>query len=327
MSRRLLPAVLASGLVVGAVVATFVLWQRADVQGAADEEPLVAIEADATIAPRVVLFGDTVFANVDVVLDPERVDPGSVRVAVDFAPFEVVGRPERRRLSSRSGVALRTTYALRCLTGACVPSQRSATYELEPVRISFAGRGAETVDDVPLAAPLPAVHVYSRFAAISSRSEGDSTPWRADLLSLPAASYRLAPRSLVALLLAAAALLAAGSVTVAAVAWPRRRPLPPPPEPEPEPVHVPSPLEQALAFLERSLREDGGGDQRRALELVAEELELAEWGDRELARAARALAWSEDVPPVGETTRLAARVRDALPREQGSPENGNGSVG
>ena len=44
------------------------------------------------------------------------------------------------------------------------------------------------------------------------------------------------------------------------------------------PERVLSPLEQALALLEEAVRVNGAADQRRALELVAEELELAEWG-------------------------------------------------
>jgi hypothetical protein len=116
-----------------------------------------------------------------------------------------------------------------------------------------------------------------------------------------------------ALLLAAAALAAIAAMALGYLAWPPRVPAAPP-EPEPEPPPEPlSPLEQALVLLEQSIRVDGATDQRRALELVAEELELAEWGDRDLARTARALAWSKGVPPVVETTRLAARVRAELP--------------
>jgi len=129
------------------------------------------------------------------------------------------------------------------------------------------------------------------------------------------------------LLLLGAALLACAGVVLAVSAWPRRQPAPAPePEPEPEPEPALSPLEQALALLERSIRVDGAAAQRRALELVAEELELSEWGDPQLAGTARALAWSEDVPPVAETSRLAARVRSALPHEVENPENGNGHV-
>jgi len=324
--RRAAVLVLTAG-VVGALATAFLVWERADGQVGRLPEPLVAIDAEATIAPRVVLFGDTVFAHVDVVVDPSRIDPDSVRIAVDFAPFEVVDRPERRRQESRAGVFMRTTFTLRCLTGTCVPSQRSATYDLEPARIAFAAAGEERVDVAPLTAALPTVHVVSRFSALSSRSDGGTTPWQADLLSLPPVSYRVSPGSLTALLLLGAALLACAGVVLAVSAWPRRQPAPAPePEPEPEPEPALSPLEQALALLERSIRVDGAAAQRRALELVAEELELSEWGDRQLAGTARALAWSEDVPPVAETSRLAARVRSALPHEVENAENGNGHV-
>jgi hypothetical protein len=37
------------------------------------------------------------------------------------------------------------------------------------------------------------------------------------------------------------------------------------------------------------------------------------------------LAWSEDVPPVELTTRLAARVRSALPVVEEPSENGDGN--
>ena len=60
------------------------------------------------------------------------------------------------------------------------------------------------------------------------------------------------------------------------------------------------------------MRVNGAADQRRALELVAEELERAAWGDPTLANTARALAWSEAVPPVDQTSELAARVRAVL---------------
>ena len=87
-----------------------------------------------------------------------------------------------------------------------------------------------------------------------------------------------------------------------------------------------SPLEQALVLLEQSIRTNGAAAQRRALEQVAEQLELSDWGDAQLAREARVLAWSEDVPPVEETTSLAARVRSVLPEVEEPEENGDGRV-
>ena len=66
---------------------------------------------------------------------------------------------------------------------------------------------------------------------------------------------------------------------------------------------MPTPLEQALALLEAPAA-NGGQDRRRALELVAEEVER--WGDDDLALSARTLAWSEDSPEGDETRALAA---------------------
>ena len=50
---------------------------------------------------------------------------------------------------------------------------------------------------------------------------------------------------------------------------------------------------------------------------------MADWGDPELARSAKALAWSEGSPPVELTSSLAARVRSVLPQDEAeSPEEG-----
>ena len=71
------------------------------------------------------------------------------------------------------------------------------------------------------------------------------------------------------------------------------------------------------------MRSNGGADQRRALELVAEELEARDF-DKALARRARDLAWSEDVPPVSKTRVLATQVRAAIvvdePEDDGTGE-------
>jgi hypothetical protein len=116
-----------------------------------------------------------------------------------------------------------------------------------------------------------------------------------------------------------AVLLAAGGAALAYVALPRRAPPEPEPEPEPEPVIVLTPLEQALELLEDASRADGVEDRRRALELVAEVLDL---DHPELARSARTLAWSEDDPEVEQTSGLATRVRGTIDAHG----NGNGRV-
>jgi hypothetical protein len=169
--------------------------------------------------------------------------------------------------------------------------------------------------------------VYSRYTAASFEDAATPAPWRADVGTLPAVSYHVSPALALALLLAASALLVASAGVLVYAAWPRRAPASPP-EPEPEPIPSLTPLEQALALLEESVRSNGAGDQRRALELVAEELE--EWGDEALAGAARVLAWSEGIPEPEETRELAGRVRAELERELSEraelDQNGAGRV-
>lgn len=323
--RHMLPLI---GLVVVAAASTFVavllvVWRSGEETTAPRRvETSPAIEAQASFTPKLVLFGDTVRAYVDVMLDTERVDPGSVRVAADFSPFEVVGQPERRIVSAGEQAHVRTIFVLRCVTGACAQSGQSARYEFAPGRVAFSGVPQARGDD-SIRVALPRLRVYSRFTASDLEAIGrTSTPWEADLVTLPAPSYRFVPAVLVAFLIAGAALAALGAAALAYVAWPRRDVAPPvEPEPEAAPERVLSPLEQALALLEEAVRVNGAADQRRALELVAEELELAEWGDPDLAPAARALAWSKDVPPVEKTSGLAARVRSVLLENDDAPEN------
>ena len=323
--RHMLPVL---GLVAVAAASAFaavlvVVWRGGeDTTAAPRHEASPAIEAQASFTPRLVLFGDTVRAHVDVMLDTERVDPGSVRVASDFSPFEVVGQPDRRIVFAGEQAYLRTTFVLRCVTAACAQTGQSARYEFAPGRVAFSDSARRLPGQDSIRVSWPRLRVYSRFTASDLEGSGRaSTPWEADLITLPAPSYRVAPAVLVVLLVAGAALAALGAVALAYMAWPRRAPAPfAEPEPEIAP-QVLSPLEQALVLLEEAVRVNGAADQRRALELVAEELELAEWGDPDLARAVRALAWSKDIPPVEETSGLAARVRSVLPEIEDTPED------
>jgi hypothetical protein len=175
---------------------------------------------------------------------------------------------------------------------------------------------------------LPAVRVYPRLTDVVPGDDSrPSVPWQADLVSLPAPSFRVAPSMLVLLLLLGALGATAGAVALGYAAWPPAAAAPPPePAPLPPPAPALSPLEQALVLLENAVRVDGAADQRRALELVAEELERAAWGDPKLAQAARALAWSEGVPPVRQTTELAARVRSVLDETYETHRNGDGNA-
>lgn len=322
----LLAAAVGAAALLGALVVVLVGRQGGGEASSPSAESLPEIEAGVVVAPREVLFGDTVQARFEIVVDKERVDPGSVRVAADFSPWDVVGKSATRRQDDGDASYLRTTFVLRCLTGTCLPSGQSARYDFRPARIAFGAPRDQRIAESSIELPLPPIRVYSRFAAATRDADPFSSPWRADVLSLPAVSYGLAPGVLLAVLLGGAAIAAIAGVALAYVAWPRRLPAPPPEPPPPAPVPVLSPLEQALVLLEHSIRTNGAAAQRRALEQVAEQLELSDWGDPKLAREAKVLAWSEDVPPVEETTSLAARVRSVLPAVEEQDENGDGRV-
>jgi hypothetical protein len=284
--------------------------------------PAVGIEARGSLEPRIILFGDTIKAYVDVFLDRRKVEPGSVRVSTEFLPWEVVGPQVRTRRDSGANTYLRTTFRLRCTSSPCLPNNTASALEFTPARLSYSTTAAAPGDRRSIAVDWPVLIVYSRFAAANAEgsTSSSSTLWRADLESFSSATYGIAPRVLLPILLALVVLLAAAGVGLAYLAIPRRAAAPEPePEPEPEPLPTLTPLEQALELLEDASRADGAEDRRRALELVADVLDF---DHSELARAARTLAWSEHDPLVEQTSGLATRVRTTIDLS----ENGNGRV-
>ena len=307
--------------VLSTLVVVLIAWGRA--RGAesvpiAEDEP--AIQARTDLSPRKVLFGDTVTALVEVTLDRNRVDPDSVRVHADFAPWRRLANPERVRRDGETTISFRTTYVLRCLTSACVSTDVAAVQN--DTEIQSFGQAQVTYatpeesgssSRVSLRVPWPRLTVGARFSARDALSAGASTSgWRADLLSLPAFSYRVTPDLLFALLLSVGFVFAIAGGVFAYLARRRRAP-PVRPSAERSLEPVLTPLERALALLEDSARVDGASDQRRALELVAAALDGR--GDLKFGRESRALAWSEPVPEVRETNGLAVRARSALGQE------------
>jgi hypothetical protein len=274
----------------------------------------VPISVATTLDPRVLLFGDTLKATVDVTYSRRRVNGDSIRITPQFAPWALIQPPHRERRDAGAVGFLRTTYVLRCTIGPCVPQGAgTSSLEFDPVRISFRpaarkGRPRSFVTHWPV--------LVSHSQIVSDDFENQAainSPWRADAVTLPAVSYRVSPRVVRAVAFGLGALLAVVGIILAVLAIPARAPRPEPePEPEPkEPEPVLAPLEHALVLLEAEVRSNGGADQRRALELIAEELEARDF-DAALARRARNLAWSEDVPPAVQTRGLATEVRAAL---------------
>lgn len=292
-------------ILAAALVAIFVL-DRGGAEGSTPTPPQDGLAATAELEPRIVLFGDTIAATVDVVVDRDAVDPGTVRVAWGPAPWKLV-RPPERTVETDAGTAhVRTTYLLRCLTRECAPVRPTEEITFAPARVTYPGADASGPERVEAAWPTLLVH--TRLGGLDSgRRDQLAAPWTADLVSLPAVSYRVRPGLAIGVLVALAALVFGIAALVTYRAWPRREPEP---EPEPPPPPVASALEQALALLESPVAVNGTESRRRALELVADEVERV--GDLDLALAARALAWSPDAPEAPATRALATRLRDRL---------------
>lgn len=312
MSRgRVLGSAAAFGL---AVLLVALVWDR--VQGGESpgaEGP--AIEARTDLAPRNLFFGDTVSALVEVTLDRNRVDPDSVRVEADFAPWKRIAKPERSRSDRGTTTSVRFTYVLRCLGNRCISPEESRVILDKTIqtfgraRVTYTASGAAQGERDSLQAPWPRLIVGARYSARDAQAAGASlTGWQADLDSMPAVTFSVSPGLLSVLLLAGGALLAAAGGVFAYRLLRRRTTSTLPEEGPPEPALTP--LERALALLEVSERVDGAADQRRALELVA--AALSEHGNATLALTSRALAWSKPVPAVADTNGLAVRARSTL---------------
>ena len=287
----------------------------------------IPITVGTSLNPRVVLFGDTLTAAVDVTYSRRRVNGDSIRIKPQFAPWALVGQPRRERREAGPVGYIRATYVLRCEIGPCVPQGAgTSSLEFDPLRVTFKpasgkGRARQVETHWPV--------LVSHSQIVSDDLENPAavnSPWRADSVTLPGVSYRVSPQVVRVVALGLGALLAVVGIVLAVLAIPSRPPAPEPePEPEPqEPEEWLAPLEHALVLLEAEMRSNGGADQRRALELVAEELEARDF-DPALARRARDLAWSEDVPPVSKTRVLATQVRAAIVVEE--PEHNGSEAG
>jgi hypothetical protein len=276
-------------------------------------DPSPAIQARAVLTPRSVRFGDTVRAQVDVTLDRTKIEADSVRIATDFAPWAPIAEPQRVRREGKTTTHLRTTWTLRCLASACLPPARALPVTLEAATVTYDRLRPERASGEQLTAQWPRLVSHSRLNPSdldpqfgSGRSPFES-PWRADMVSMPPASYRFDPEVARIPLYAAAGVFGLLALGLAYLGRPRRRPAALVAE---RPAPVLTPLEQALALLEDPVTANGATDRRRALELVA--AELAGRGNDDLAHAARRLAWSRQVPAVGNTTPLAEQARPAL---------------
>jgi hypothetical protein len=278
-------AVLAAGLAGG--------WWRS---GAHVPRPAKPVVATAWLSAGTPDFGDTLGARLDVLVDPSRADPSSVRVRPRFAPYRIAATSLRSR---RAGsVLLSYSYTLDCLTAACVPDRAQVERRFLPALVSYRTRSSllrrRVVD-------WPSFTVASSLTDVDRRDPTERL--RVDT-TLPAVTYRISPGTLQALLAAlsgALVLLAAGLV---AVAFRRPGERPAPAEPE-----LPA-LDRALLSVRASTANGFPAERRKALGWLARELRSSGRGD--LAGDAARLAWSTETPSAEATGTFAARVEASL---------------
>jgi hypothetical protein len=282
---------------------------------AGDEQPVDLplgrqVSATATLDPSVHLFAEPVVARLEVVVDRDHLDPARVRTRTRFLPYDVE-RVVREREDRGRFTLLRYEYTLRCLRIACIPEVLpSAAGEAE------SGRGERRAFDLPGARVLYAettgearslrVARWPELVSVS-RIKASDVPsfgfvFKTSVTPLPEPDYRVSPTLLGAgLIVGALFLLALPAVLVAG--WLRTRRPTPVVADEPELT----PLERALRLVEWARERENGAERREALEVLAVELDAA--ASSELAKSARALAWSPASPSPDEAGRLVVSVR------------------
>jgi hypothetical protein len=290
--------------------------------GGDDDEPAVPlgrfVAASRMITPSTHLFGDTVTARVDVVVDRDHLDPDHVRLEAAFPPYELVRRMQVERRDDDRYTRLRYTITLRCLGRACLagevspgitpaggqpPSRRAErVFNFQPAHLYYDEPGEEK--------PRHLKRVWwPRLEALTRISPSEPgltfalrTPFRTTISSMPDVTYRLSPTLFGTGLLVLAALLLAlpGRFTWG---WVRARRKPPPVEEAPELT----PLERALVLVEQARESVDGEDRRKALEVLAVELDASRRAEH--AEEARRLAWSPTEPTPDSAGKLVETVR------------------
>ncbi len=243
------------------------------------------------------LFGDPMRAHVEVLADRRLVDPDSVRVRTEFAPYRSMAPPTRERFEIGNFVWLKYHYRLLCLRRTCRPTpSKSRTFMFPDVRVSFRRPNGATRT---FSRPWPPLVVSSRMKPDDLQRGG----FRAREFPLPALSYRFDPGTLsLALLIAAGVAALGGGLLI----WFALAPLV---RARLRRARLLSELEREFAVLLGSLEGDEA-DQRTALDRLSRALNRS--GDADLATDARQLAWSEDGPREPEVQTLAGQVEHRI---------------
>jgi hypothetical protein len=298
VSRRevLIGALFAAGALALLAIAVAILVLRPGPAVTAPPSRPLTVTTD--VSPRATGFGDAVTAAATVIVDTRRVDPASVQLQPDFAPYAPAG--DATRSSSRSGpvAVVEFRFPLSCFTAACLPGNGTRRIRLPAVAVHARLRDGSSTR---IPASWPEVALSPR---VDAQALTGVPPWR-EQLALPGPSYRARPRLLLALVLGAAAALALAAAAIVTFELVRRR------RRQRERTHALSRLALALALARESTARDPE-DRRKALALLARVLPAEDDEAARLAAAATELAWARPRPDADRIDALAAQVEQEV---------------
>jgi hypothetical protein len=305
--------------------AAFVALLAAAGCGGDEEKPIIAAGKTAVVrgelVPSVHLFGEPVVAQIDVILNREKVDPDDVQLKTDFEPYEPVSETREERRDIGDFTVIRYTTELNCLNHFCIPptaagevtvsqipgappflpgQQRAEMmkFEFSPALLVADAEPKDRTLGRVIWAPLRSL---SRINWYDSSVVGQGFPFETSVTPLPEPEYRISPTLLGLGLLALAVALLAFPVLLVR----NRRSRYGVPKAVPGPTL--SPLERALRLVEWASRRPSVDERREALEALAYELGPEEDGNA--AKRARAQGWSPPVPEPEQMTELVESIR------------------
>lgn len=291
--RRLLIAAGAVGAIVAAVLLATLLTG-----GSHAVVPAAPVEGNTQMSRSATLFGDSVRASVQVIVDRNRVDPSRVGISAHFEPFVGLGAPTVTRQNTGRVSRLVYTANLICLTNLCLSKDKPAPVHVQfpPAQVFFTSRSGVRQT---LRLPWQATTIGPRTTVndLNGADPFEQPSWRATTDPLPV-SYAHSPHTLRLVLFIASGLLFALALfaLIRFVLTGKLR------------LRVLSPLERAVVLVERAPPESP--EKRKALELLSHELSRS--GEPELALVAKQLAWAEPTPLPTLTQPLTLDVRRVI---------------